>query len=137
MTALCNDLTTLSGTNSDFVSRDRQMLIGGAWVNSSVGATFAVRDPSSGEELTRVQKASVQDVAAASNEHGAAKKFTTRYFMYRVFVKRGPPLSYELAVLKDPVHSKAVRHIERFDLSEGSGADWFACTNVSDDEGEE
>ncbi|KRB49629.1 aldehyde dehydrogenase [Phenylobacterium sp. Root700] len=65
MTALCNDLTTLSRINSDFISRDRQMLIGGAWVDSSAGATFAVRDPSSGKELTRVQKASVQDVDAA------------------------------------------------------------------------
>ncbi|WBU36847.1 NAD-dependent succinate-semialdehyde dehydrogenase [Homoserinibacter sp. YIM 151385] len=38
-----------------------QLLIGGAWTDSSTGATLAVRDPATGEVLTRIADASPED----------------------------------------------------------------------------
>jgi acyl-CoA reductase-like NAD-dependent aldehyde dehydrogenase len=49
----------------DFVSRDRQLLIGGNWVNSVSGRTFATHDPATGEKLTEVAHGEAEDVNRA------------------------------------------------------------------------
>jgi len=65
MNALPNDLSSLSDANRSLISRDQRLLIDGRWLPASTGATFAVRDPSSGQEITRAQKASASDVDRA------------------------------------------------------------------------
>ena len=64
------------------------------------------------------------------NELDRAKEFKQRYFIYRVYVDRAE--GYELATLQDPANSRAVIQVTRFDLAEGSGADWFACSYVEE-----
>ena len=66
-----------------------------------------------------------------NNEYESAKAFNKRYFIYRVYVQRGTS-GYELATLQDPANSNAIMQVTRFDLSEGSGADWFACSYVEE-----
>ncbi len=63
--SLANDLSQLSPTVRSYLDQERQMLIGGEWVASSAGDSFAVIDPSSGSEIARVPEASEQDVDAA------------------------------------------------------------------------
>ena len=43
----------------------RAMLIDGAWRDASDGATFAVHDPATGEQIARVPEATAEDVDAA------------------------------------------------------------------------
>jgi hypothetical protein len=42
------------------------------------------------------------------------------------------PGHYETAVLCDPLGSKAVRTVTRFDLAAGSGAEWFSCRRAAE-----
>jgi hypothetical protein len=65
-------------------------------------------------------------VELTTNEYNKAEQQGTRYFLYRVFRDPNDLDKYELAVLRDPVNSHAVRHVTRFDLVEGSGAKWFS-----------
>ncbi|GAA3952397.1 aldehyde dehydrogenase family protein [Gordonia caeni] len=50
---------------ADFVSRDRQLLIGGAWVDAASGETFETRDPATGDLITRVAKGDATDIDRA------------------------------------------------------------------------
>ena len=50
---------------ADFVSRDRKMLIGGAWVDAASGETFETRDPATGELITRVARGGATDIDRA------------------------------------------------------------------------
>jgi len=70
------------------------------------------------------------EVELTDNEYEAAERLKERYFLYRVFVDPSDPSIYEVAVLKDPVHSSATRTVTRFDLSNGSGAVWYALEEV-------
>lgn len=63
------DLTTshgrLSSTVRDFVTRRHKLLIGGEWVDAKSGKTFAVFDPSNGQQIASVAEGSAADVDAA------------------------------------------------------------------------
>ncbi|MGW0037682.1 aldehyde dehydrogenase family protein [Gordonia sp. NPDC003376] len=49
----------------DFISRDRQMLIGGEWVSAASGRTFETIDPATGRPLTSVAHGDASDVDRA------------------------------------------------------------------------
>ena len=74
------------------------------------------------------------EVELTGNEYRAAECKSERYFIYRVYVDPNRTGHYEVAVLCDPLNSKAVRTVTRFDLAEGSDAVWFTCCEVSDDQ---
>lgn len=71
-------------------------------------------------------------VELTDNEYEKAESSRDRYFIYRVFRDPEDLDRYELAVLQDPVSSKAVRQITRFALAEGSGAEWFAMVAIAE-----
>lgn len=67
MTATIN--SALLPEVASFVSRDRQMLIGGQWVDAASGRTFATHDPATGEVITNVahgEKADIDRAVAAA-----------------------------------------------------------------------
>ena len=73
-------------------------------------------------------------VELTDNEYDKARAECDRYFIYRVF--RDPlTKTIRAAILQDPVHSKAIRNIPRFDLAQGSGAEWFTVNNEAEEEG--
>jgi len=75
-------------------------------------------------------------IELTENQLSSAETHKDRYFLYRVFRDPGDPAHYELAVLTNPADSKAKKVIRttQFDLSAGSGADWFQIIEeVSDD----
>ena len=74
------------------------------------------------------------EVELTDNEYRAAKRLGTRYWIYRVSVDPNREAHYEVAVLSDPLNSNAVRTLTRFDLAEGSGAEWFTMVETVDDE---
>jgi succinate-semialdehyde dehydrogenase/glutarate-semialdehyde dehydrogenase len=51
----------------------KQLLIGGGWRDATGGATFAVEDPSTGQEIAQVADATVEDGAAALDAAVAAQ----------------------------------------------------------------
>jgi phenylacetaldehyde dehydrogenase len=66
---------------TEFLSRPRKMLIGNRWVDAVSGKTFAVYNPATGEEMTRVAQAEAKDVdlavrAARSAFHGPWRRMT-------------------------------------------------------------
>lgn len=65
------------------------------------------------------------EIELTENEYAAADKHRGRYYIYRVFVDPNDPDRFEVAVLGDPINSAAVRTVTRFDLVDGSGADWY------------
>jgi hypothetical protein len=73
------------------------------------------------------------EVELLDNEYRAAEQETDRYFIYRVYVDPSHNRHYEIAVLPNPLNSKAVRTVTRFNLVEGSGASWFKCVETSED----
>ncbi|MFH7326434.1 DUF3883 domain-containing protein [Desulfurivibrio sp. C05AmB] len=73
------------------------------------------------------------DVELTDNEYEAAERLKGRYFLYRVFVDPSDSSVYEVAVLRDPVHSSARRTVTRFDLSKGSEAVWYALEEVTEE----
>lgn len=73
-------------------------------------------------------------VELTDNEYDKAQAECERYFIYRVFRDPTDPYRFEVAILQDPVHSKAIRNILRFDLAEGSGAAWFTVNNEAEEE---
>lgn len=73
-------------------------------------------------------------VELSDNEFDKARAERDRYFLYRVFRDPADQDRYELAILQDPVQSKAIRTMTRFDLAEGSGAAWFAMETVVEQE---
>jgi hypothetical protein len=72
-------------------------------------------------------------VELTDNEYRAAKRHGTRYWLYRVFVDPTRGSQFEIAVLSDPLNSKAVRMVTRFDLVEGSGATWYSMVETVED----
>lgn len=68
-------------------------------------------------------------VELTDNEYDKAQAECDRYFIYRVFRDPADQYRFEIAILQDPVHSKAIRNIPRFELAEGSGAEWFTVNN--------
>ncbi len=76
-------------------------------------------------------------VELTDNEYEKAEVKRERYFIYRVFRDPDHPDRFELAVLQDPANSKAVRHVTRFDLAEGSGAEWFSMVAADGETGSE
>jgi len=73
------------------------------------------------------------EVELTDNEHRAAKRLGSRYWLYRVFVDPGRESHFEVAVLSDPLNSNAVRTVTRFDLVEGSGATWYSMVETVED----
>lgn len=65
------------------------------------------------------------EIELTENEYRAAERHRGRYYIYRVFVDPSDSDRFEIAVLRDPVHSAAVRTVTKFDLVQGSGADWY------------
>jgi hypothetical protein len=65
------------------------------------------------------------EVELTENELLAAKRLTTAYWLYRVYVDPNVRGRYEVALLNDPLKSGAVRLVPRFNLAEGTGAKWF------------
>lgn len=76
------------------------------------------------------------EIELTENEYRKAETAQQRYFLYRVFRDPDDTARFEVAILADPVRSDAVRHVTRFDLSDGSGAMWYAMIDVPDDENE-
>lgn len=58
-----------------YVSKPRQLLIDGKWVNAASGKTFPVYDPSTGEVMVQVAEADAADVDKAVK---AARKASTK-----------------------------------------------------------
>ncbi len=74
------------------------------------------------------------EIELTDNEYRKAESARERYFLYRVFRDPDDSARFEVAILGDPVHSDAVRQVTRFDLSDGSGATWYAMIDVPEDE---
>ncbi|MFO0829664.1 MAG: DUF3883 domain-containing protein [Phycisphaerales bacterium] len=72
------------------------------------------------------------EVELTENEYRKAELERERYFLYRVFRDPHDTARFEVAILKDPVHSGAVRQVIRFDLSQGSGAQWLEMVAVEE-----
>jgi hypothetical protein len=118
------DVSHLQGRESlgcDWVSVASEEVMQGAIVNRVIRL----------EDITRfieVKGSSARSgpVELTENELRKASSFGERYFLYRVHVSTRDTDEYELAVLQNPLNSSAVHTIRRFDLREGSGAEWYA-----------
>lgn len=73
-------------------------------------------------------------VELSDNEYRAAERLRGRYWIYRVFVDSDDEGHFEVAILSDPLNSKATRAITRFDLAEGSGASWYSLSESVEEE---
>ena len=58
-------LNGLSSAVKDYISKPRQLLIDGQWVDAQSGKTFAVFDPSTGQQIATVAEADAADVNLA------------------------------------------------------------------------
>jgi phenylacetaldehyde dehydrogenase len=58
-------LGRLSTTARDFIARRQKLLIDGQWVDARSGKTFAVFDPSNGQQIAQVAEGGADDVDAA------------------------------------------------------------------------
>ena len=76
------------------------------------------------------------EVELTDNEYQTAQRVGGRYWFYRVFVDPNRESHFELALLNDPINSRGVRTVTRFDLGEGSGARWWSMVE-KDEEPEE
>lgn len=74
------------------------------------------------------------EVELIENEERAARLYTSRYWIYRVYVNPRSSTEYEVALLSDPLGSGAVRTVTRFDLVAGSGATFFTVRDVPAEE---
>ena len=81
------------------------------------------------------RSATTGEIELTENEYAAADKHRDRYYIYRVFVDPVDPNRFEVAVLGDPINSAAVRTVTRFDLVDGSGAEWYRIEEEDIDEG--
>ena len=55
----------LSTTGKDFIARRHKLLIDGQWMDASSGKTFAVFDPSNGQQIAQVAEGTAADVDKA------------------------------------------------------------------------
>jgi len=74
------------------------------------------------------------EVELGDNQLRAAERLRERYWLYRVFVDPNRDSYYEVALLPDPLNSRAVRTVTRFNLAEGSGASSYSVTEMSEEE---
>ena len=74
------------------------------------------------------------EVELGDNQLRAAERLRDRYWLYRVFVDPNRDSYYEVALLPDPLNSRAVRTVTRFNLAEGSGASSYSVTEMSEEE---
>jgi phenylacetaldehyde dehydrogenase len=58
-------LGRLSQPVRDFIARRHKLLINGQWVDARSGKTFAVYDPSNGQQIAQVAEGGAEDVNAA------------------------------------------------------------------------
>ncbi len=58
-------INALSSAVKDFISKPRRLLIDGQWVEAKSGKTFAVYDPSTGQQIAEVAEADAADVNLA------------------------------------------------------------------------
>ncbi|NMO03195.1 aldehyde dehydrogenase family protein [Gordonia sp. TBRC 11910] len=65
MTDLLNPTSALLPAVSDWLSRPKQLFIGGDWVDAASGRTFETRDPATGEVLTQIAYGQAEDVDRA------------------------------------------------------------------------
>ena len=77
------------------------------------------------------------EVELTDNEYQTAQREGGRYWLYRVFVDPNREFHFELALLNDPINSRAARTVTRFDLSEGSGANWLSMVEKDDESDED
>lgn len=66
-------------------------------------------------------------IELTDNQLSASETFKNRYYLYRVFRDPGNLSHFELAVLENPSNSQAKKVIRtiQFDLSAGSGSEWW------------
>jgi phenylacetaldehyde dehydrogenase len=62
MNALTNDLSRLGVASRASLTATQRLFIGGRFVDSATGGTFAVTDPTSGQEIARVPEGDVVDI---------------------------------------------------------------------------
>jgi hypothetical protein len=74
------------------------------------------------------------EVELTDNEYLAAKRLGPGYWLYRVYVDPYRRGHFEVALLRDPLKSGAVRLVPRFNLAEGSGATWFRMVETVEDQ---
>jgi phenylacetaldehyde dehydrogenase len=55
----------LSQSARDFIARRHKLLIGGEWVDAKSGKTFAVFDPSCGQQIAQVADGVAEDIDTA------------------------------------------------------------------------
>ncbi len=55
----------LSNSARDFIARKHKLLIDGQWVDAKSGKTFAVFDPSNGQQIAQVAEGGAEDIALA------------------------------------------------------------------------
>jgi phenylacetaldehyde dehydrogenase len=89
---------------SDFIAKQRKMLIGGKWVNAASGKTFATYNPATGEVLAQVAEGDKQDIDAAVQ--AARKAFDSGPWSRMTASERGK-LVWKLADLLE-------EHLEEF-----------------------
>ena len=58
-------LNSLSSAVKEYISKTRKLLIDGQWVDAQSGKTFAVYDPSTGQQIAQVAEADAADVNLA------------------------------------------------------------------------
>ncbi len=73
-------------------------------------------------------------IELTENQLSASETFKGRYYLYRVFRDPSNPSHFELAVLVNPSNSQAKKVIRttQFDLSAGSGAEWWALAEENE-----
>ncbi|HEX8520905.1 MAG TPA: DUF3883 domain-containing protein [Tepidisphaeraceae bacterium] len=107
-------------------------------------ASAAVRDKALADEVineseivrhieVKGRSSRTGQIELSDNEYRAAKRLRDRYWIYRVFVDPNNEAHYEVATLSDPLNSNAVRTVTRFDLVEGSGANWYSMIETVDE----
>jgi len=77
-------------------------------------------------------------VELSENQRAAAQRFRDRYFLYRVYRNPAHPETVQIAILRNPVASRAeiVRYQYRYDLGAPSGAEWFEVVSASASSGD-
>jgi phenylacetaldehyde dehydrogenase len=67
MTIAMNDLNTIRPATREFLGKEHRLYIDGQWVHAESGKSFAVIDPATGEEVSRVAEGEAGDINRAVN----------------------------------------------------------------------
>ena len=65
MTIAMNDLSTTRPATREFLSQEHRLYIDGEWVAADTGKSFAVIDPATGEQVSRVAEGEATDINRA------------------------------------------------------------------------